>query len=1065
MPVKIIVAALLLAFGTSLFLPVPQNLVTSFENGQSYYAIGEYEYAITEYQKIVRFHHKAVDVNKITVEITEGLELPVRAAAFYQLGSSYKKTGRHEEAVEQYKHVLAEPGVPESFRSTVQYQIAETRFMQEAFEKAVEEYDRFISSFPQSGLVDKAYFYKGWSYYKAEKYREAISTYKELLERYPDSKYASDAQYQIADSYSKLEQYQQSIATAEEVLEKFPESAAIARAEYLKAYCYDKIGRYEEAIESYRNVIALYDKMYEILRASFREGKNIDFEEYVDLFENSFLRIGEIYRDRKHDYQKAYEAYVLAQETVKERDYKAKVQMDIGHNYRSWKKYDEARKAYGLVITNYPETPYPPEAQYHIGETYYYAGDLESARQAYLDVPAKFPDSDTELQAAAIYNAGWSSEKLGYLDEALDLYRRVAERFPRSDRAPFSLLRIGQILYEREEYEKAASSYRTLINKYSNRRTVVNQAQYYLGLTLKNLGQESEALNAFESVGKDPPRFYVAASIAVADLYYEKEQPDKAHTIINELLGRVKGDRDLEKTAHFEIAKLYRKNKEYQNSIDEYTVVIERFPEEEILNEAYFGRAASYHALGNFDQALPDYQYVLAHNPAEDLMLRTQFSIGLLYSAIGKDADAIEALRVVTEGADPELASSARLQLIALAERKNPAEAVAIYEEVLKGARDDHERTLVLTRLANVYFKLRRYDECLDAAAEVIRMNENPESVASAYYVQGNVYFERGEYAKAVNRYERITEDYPDAIVAPTALFQVGLSYQRMGTIESIDGMVDAFTRFYKSYPRNPNADAAYYYAAWGFYRKGEWAQAADVFGKLVKAFPASQFAPESRFRQGESLFNTKDYKRAMAVYDLLLQEYPESEWVGDALYSKAWALINLGRKNEAVPLFREIVEKYPNRRRGTLTLGELSQYTLGDYYYSIEKYEEAAVEYRKFMELYPNSERVPRAQFLLGQLAEINAYNLYKKGEELFDKGEYDEAISVFANVIERFPASESAVNALTNTAAAYEAKEKFEKARKIYAEIVEKYGGEPKYSAQVEFAKSHLEALKTAL
>ena len=88
--------ALGLGLGASLFLPVPQNLKTSFDAGQSLYALGEFEGAILEYSKIVTFKSKAVRTDSVRVDFGDELELPVVAAAWYQLGNAYKKSGQHE---------------------------------------------------------------------------------------------------------------------------------------------------------------------------------------------------------------------------------------------------------------------------------------------------------------------------------------------------------------------------------------------------------------------------------------------------------------------------------------------------------------------------------------------------------------------------------------------------------------------------------------------------------------------------------------------------------------------------------------------------------------------------------------------------------------------------------------------------------------------------------------------------------------------------------------------------------------------------------------------------------
>ena len=76
--------------------------------------------------------------------------------------------------------------------------------------------------------------------------------------------------------------------------------------------------------------------MFELLRGSFREGKNVDFENYRQLFETSSLRVAEIFR-KTNQFEQAYQELIAAQETAEERFYKAKVQMRIGDNYMEWK--------------------------------------------------------------------------------------------------------------------------------------------------------------------------------------------------------------------------------------------------------------------------------------------------------------------------------------------------------------------------------------------------------------------------------------------------------------------------------------------------------------------------------------------------------------------------------------------------------------------------------------------------------------------------------------------------------------------------------------------------------
>ncbi|OPX25033.1 MAG: hypothetical protein B1H02_02270 [Candidatus Latescibacteria bacterium 4484_107] len=1065
MPVRLVAALVALALGVSLFLPVPQNLKTHFENGQSFYAIGEYEYAIKEYAKIVKFHHKAVDVDQVRIEISETLTLPIQEAAWYQLGNSYKKSGEYDKAIESYRNVL-KGNVPEGFKATVQYQIADTRFAQEEYGKAAKEYGSFVAMFPSSNLVDKAYFYQGWSFFKNGEYDEAVSVLRSMLVQYPESKYAADAQFRIASCYFEQGKYEDTVKEAKLVLEQYPESASVANAEYLQANSYEKMGRYDDAIIAYQDVIDLYDKMFEVLRSSFREGRNVDFEEYERLFESSFLKIADIYREQKGDYSKAYDTYVTAQETVREYDYKAKLQKLIGDNYLAWKKYDKAVTAYTQVMTNYPNSPYPPQAQYQVGESYYYAGDYERARTEYLALLEKFPDTDTELRAQALYSAGQCSEDMKKIEEALETYHQVLSNYPRSYYAPICMLRVGRAAYDKGEYEAALEWYRKLVQDYPESEQV-DVANYFSGLVLKKQGKNGEAIEAFNRVSKEAGEFYVVSQTEIALLYASDKKGDEAEKTLMALLESVAGDEKLESQTHSRIAQVYLTQEKYLQAVEQYSIVIKRFPQSPYVMDAYYGRGSAYHKLLRFDKAISDYNTLLGLEPDSRLETRTKLALSLVYSAMDRTEEARGLLHEVSEGAYPALARAARIQLVSLAEKGDPRKAVEIYNDLLSGATDDQERAIVLARLANVYYKLGRYQEAIDATRRLVQVSDKPEGIASGHCIAGNSYMKMKRYEEAIKEYRQTVDKYPQTMVAPTALLQIGFAFHSLNAEASgaerkaalLSKSMSAFEEFYTKYPDAKKAPLAYYYAAWGAYQKGDWQKASDTFQGLVDHFPKSSYAPEAQFRAGEALFNMKEYAEAYDLYQKVVDRYPKSEWVDDAIYNQAWCFVNQGRKEKAVPFFEKIVEKY---RDGYY--GPRSQFSLGDYYYNLQEYEKATAEYEKFLQLYPNNKRARRAQLLLEQLGEIKAYNLYSEGEKLFDKEQFKEAIAVFRKVRERYPKSSSAVNSLVNIGAAYEALEDYEQAAEQYRSIVKQYGDEAKFLDQVKFAEGQLKQLLEA-
>ena len=1070
--------ALGLGLGASLFLPVPQNLKTSFDAGQSLYALGEFEGAIIEYSKIVKFDSRAVRTDSVRVMFGNNLELPVVAAAWYQLGNAYKKSGQHEKAVEAYRQVIDVGSVAEDFKSLVQFQVAETRFLAKEYGEAAKEYKRYIELFPETQEAGKAYFYAGWSEFNTKEYDQSIETLNGMLAAYPQDRYAPDSQFRIASALYEKGDYAQAVDMAQIVLDKYPDSPVIAQALYLKANAYDQMGRDVEAIKAYRDVRNLYDRMFELLRGSFREGKNVDFENYRQLFETSSLRVAEIFR-KTDQFEEAYQELIAAQETAEERFYKAKVQMRIGDNYMEWNKFDEAWTAYNQVIELYGDTPYPPNAQYQKGEAKYFAGDYAAAREDYLQLLEDYPDSDTGLRSAALYSAGWSAEKFGGVDQAIASYTQAVENFPRSDQAPLCLLRIARLSYEQQKVEEAIAAYKAITESYQDTRHTAD-AYYGLGILYRDEERKDEAIAAFSKVVRDARETYIAALIEAANIYISQDRIAEGRALLNQLLEGVTGDRDLEARAHFQMAQLDLNNKNYVDAVERYSLVLEEYPESDVIRDTRYGRALAYHYSGRYDRALVDYKWLLDTKIPKAMQLKVTFSMALSYSAEGNDEEAEKLLNEVIASGDESLVRSARLQLISMAEKKgNPEEAVHIYEEMLATTTSSEDRERLLIRLANAYFKLDKFQQSIDAAQELIDLAINAESIANALFVQGNCFYRSEQFVQAIATYNTIIENYPQIAWARNAQFQIGVAYNRLsanGNVEVLPAMSKAFNAYYTQYPEDDRAVHAYYYDAWAHYRMGKWRAASDIFASLADKYPQSRYASEALFRAGDALFNmtnrsgaedkNQNFLDAMVFYDRIIKRYSRSSHVDDALYNKAWCLINLDRKEEAVPVFERIVAEHSDG-----TYGARSQFTLGDYYYGLKDYEKATENYQAFLERFPADKLIAqdrvlpkKARTLLGHLAEIDAYNLYATGEQLLAEKNYDEAMAIFKEVQQKYPKSDQAVNSLVNIGAAYMAQEEFRQAGAVFQEVVDNYGDNPKYRTQVDYAREQLEVMEEA-
>lgn len=110
--------------------------------------------------------------------------------------------------------------------------------------------------------------------------------------------------------------------------------------------------------------------------------------------------------------------------------------------YESYQKGDAegARKKFETFLKQYPNTELSGHAQFWIGETYYQKKDYEKAILEYEKAITKYPEGSKV--PAALYKQGLAFLELGDKTNARSLFRRVIERFPRSEQAEMAKKRL-----------------------------------------------------------------------------------------------------------------------------------------------------------------------------------------------------------------------------------------------------------------------------------------------------------------------------------------------------------------------------------------------------------------------------------------------------------------------------------------------------------------------------------------------------------------------------------------------------------------------------------------------
>lgn len=110
------------------------------------------------------------------------------------------------------------------------YEAAYSLFKAGSYQDAISRFNKFLRSYPGSGLAPSAHYWIGNSYYALRDFKSAISAQEKLIKTYPDSTKAPDAMLNIASSQQEMNKKPAARKTLETLVTKYPGSEAADKA-------------------------------------------------------------------------------------------------------------------------------------------------------------------------------------------------------------------------------------------------------------------------------------------------------------------------------------------------------------------------------------------------------------------------------------------------------------------------------------------------------------------------------------------------------------------------------------------------------------------------------------------------------------------------------------------------------------------------------------------------------------------------------------------------------------------------------------------------------------------
>ena len=384
--------------------------------------------------------------------------------------------------------------------------------------------------------------------------------------------------------------------------------------------------------------------------------------------------------------------------------------------------------------------------------------------------------------------------------------------------------------------------------------------------------------------------------------------------------------------------------------------------------------------------------------------------------------------------------------------QKDYRQALKLYLEHQK-FKNSPSRPKVEFRTGQMYYFLEEYPRAELYLSGVYNEVEETILKNSAGFYLGRTYFDRKQYQKVVDLFQRLAKVNQNPF-APFVNYFLAESLVQLGRAN------EAAPRYKEaSVSRISVAAESGYKAAEIYMKNNQYSEAYDAYRRLVEVSAGSPYESDAAFGMVHSLFKQKKYKDAIAAFEKYESSLTDTATPA-AMLITADCNFEISDYKKALSLYKSLVKKYSKS-----TEVQQARYKICWSYFLAEDYTRSITSGLEFLKSYPAFPERSKIYFLLAEsyhkqevvLEALNRYQkvldtakdrdiffqkaLYKKGLCLFDLKSFGEAKQVFLDFSDKFDKNRLAPEALVRAAKCEIEIEEYSSAAKIYEKFQKKF------------------------
>ena len=382
------------------------------------------------------------------------------------------------------------------------YRLAEFAYTTGDYDSAIENYSTVLADYPESSLIPFCLYGRGWSQLRSKKAGSGQADFDALVRNFSKHELAAQAIYGRGMAAHQNGDFEAGLQSVEEYLKDNPGGSNASDARYLKGICLVGLKKIPDAVKAFGDLLrtdpeyAGKDKVLYELAWAYKSGK---------------------------DDQKAIASFTTLVSVAPQSPLAAEASYHLGEDLYGKKKYEEAIPRYETAGKLASSKDLREKAAYKLGWSHYQTGDFEKAVVSF-DEQLKISDVGN-LAADAEFMRAESYFKQELYEEALKSYDRARQKPSKNPTMQaLTMLHGGQAAGQLKKWE---SSYEWLTGMLETfpKSPYIPQATYERGWAERNLGELEAALKSFTSVSSSSRNELGArARFMVGEILFEQKK-------------------------------------------------------------------------------------------------------------------------------------------------------------------------------------------------------------------------------------------------------------------------------------------------------------------------------------------------------------------------------------------------------------------------------------------------------------------------------------------------------------------------------------------------------------